>query len=195
MPSIQVVYASRHGGTEGIAQAIGKALKDSGTDAVVVDAATHPDATGFDGYVVGSGVYMGAWLKDGLGYLERNQSTLADKPVWLFSSGPLPNTTVVPRGEDPIENALGPAEGPGSGGRKKVTALADAIHVREHVVFEGAFNPDAAPTNLIERVVRHIPAIKKVLPAGDFRPWPKIDAWARHIATDLTGGRSPARRP
>jgi menaquinone-dependent protoporphyrinogen oxidase len=189
MPKIQVVYASRHGGTEGIAQAIGKALKDSGTDAVVVDAATHPDATGFDGYVVGSGVYMGAWLKDGLEYLEHNKGTLTDKPVWLFSSGPIPNPKIPPRSTDALENALGPADGPGSGGRKKVAALADAIHVREHVVFDGAFNPDAAPTNLIERVVRHIPAIKKVLPAGDFRPWPQIETWARHIATDITAPR------
>jgi len=186
MPRIQVVYASRHGGTEGIAKCIGDALKDSGTDAVVVDAATHPDATGFDGYVIGSGVYMGAWLKDGLEYLERNKSTLADKPVWLFSSGPLPNTNVAPRSEDPIENALGPLDGPGSGGRKKVEALARAIHVRDHRVFEGAYDPDAAPTNVIERVVRAVPAIKKVLPAGDFRPWPQIDTWARRIATDIT---------
>jgi hypothetical protein len=39
---------------------------------------------------------------------------------------------------------------------------------------------------MLERVVRVLPAIKKVLPAGDFRPWPKIDTWARQIATDLT---------
>lgn len=187
MPRIQVVYASRHGGTEGIAKCIGQALKDSGTDAVVVDAATHPDATGFDGYVIGSGVYMGAWLKDGLEYLERNKSQLAHKPVWIFSSGPLPNAVVEQRSADPIENALGPADGPGSGGRKKVDALAQAIHVRDHVVFEGAFNPDAAPTNILERVVRAVPGIKKVLPAGDFRPWPRIETWARRIAADLTG--------
>jgi menaquinone-dependent protoporphyrinogen oxidase len=186
MPRIQVVFASRHGGTEGIAKHIGQALKDSGTDAVVVDAATHPDATGFDGYVVGSGVYMGAWLKDGLEYLESNKSKLADKPVWIFSSGPLPNANGAARSEDPIENALGPADGPGSGGRKKVEALAQAIHVREHQVFDGAYDPDAAPTNMLERVVRAVPAIKKVLPAGDFRPWPQIETWARQIAKDLT---------
>lgn len=185
MTRIQVVYASRHGGTQGIAKRIGETLKDSGTEAVVVDAATHPDASGFDGYVIGSGVYMGAWLKDGLAYLERNKSTLADKPVWLFSSGPLPNAAVGKRSDDPIEDALGPADGPGSGGRKKVEALAQAIRPRDHAVFEGAFNPDAAPTNMLERIVRVLPAIKKVLPAGDFRPWPKIETWARQIATDM----------
>ena len=184
MPRIQVVYASRHGGTQGIAECIGEALHDCGTDAVVVDAATHPDATGFDGYVVGSGVYMGAWLKDGLEYLEHNRATLADKPVWLFSSGPLPSA--VARSTDPIENSLGSLDGRGSGGRKKVEALAEAIHVRDHRVFDGSYDPDATPANLIERFVRAVPAIKKVLPAGDFRPWPQIDMWARRIATDMT---------
>lgn len=186
MPRIQVVYASRHGGTEGIAECIGEALKECGTEAVVVNAADHPDAKGFDGYVIGSGVYMGSWLKDGLEYIDRNRATLAQKPVWLFSSGPLPNAVVPQRSPDPVENSLGPLEGPGSGGRKKVEALAEAVHAREHRVFEGAYDPDAPPTNIIERVVRAMPAIKKVLPSGDFRPWPQIDTWARRIATDIT---------
>jgi menaquinone-dependent protoporphyrinogen oxidase len=185
MPRIQVVYASRHGATQGIAECIGEALTDCGAEAVVVDAATHPDPEGFDGYIVGSGVYMGSWLGDGLDFLARNRATLEARPVWLFSSGPLPVASVTARSTDPIENSLGPLDGPGSGGRKKVEALAEAIHVRDHRVFDGAFNPDAAPTNMVERVVRHMPAIKKVLPAGDFRPWPQIDTWARRIATDL----------
>ena len=69
----------------------------------------------------------------------------------------------------------------------RVRRAAGAIHVRDHRVFEGAYDPDAAPTNLIERVVRALPAIKKALPAGDFRPWLQIDTWARRIATDLKG--------
>lgn len=186
MARMQVIYASRHGGTQGIAQCIGDVLRECGVDAAVVDAATHPDTNGFDGYVVGSGVYMGSWLGDGVDFLARNETSLADKPVWLFSSGPLP--TAKPRSLDPIENTLGPLDGPGSGGRKKVEALAAAIHARDHRVFDGAYDPDAAPTNLLERVVRHVPAIKNVLPAGDFRPWPQIEAWARQIATDLVAG-------
>ena len=58
--------------------------------------------------------------------------------------------------------------------------------MRDHRVFDGSYDPDAAPANLIERFVRAVPAIKKVLPAGDFRPWPQIDMWARRIATDMT---------
>jgi menaquinone-dependent protoporphyrinogen oxidase len=30
-----------------------------------------------------------------------------------------------------------------------------------------------------------MPAVKKALPAGDFRDWPEIEAWAAAIAHDL----------
>jgi menaquinone-dependent protoporphyrinogen oxidase len=184
MPSIQVVYASRHGGTAGIARRIGETLRATGADVEIVDAATRPVADGFDAYVIGSGVYMGSWLKPAMEYLERNQLTLAARPVWLFSSGPLPNAQVA-RKADPLEDALGPTDGPGSGGRKRVTALADAIRVRGHRVFDGAYDPDAPAQNLAERVVKLIPAVKNVLPAGDFRPWEDIEQWARDIAREV----------
>jgi menaquinone-dependent protoporphyrinogen oxidase len=36
-----------------------------------------------------------------------------------------------------------------------------------------------------ERMVRMLPAVKQALPAGDFREWPVIEAWARQIAEEL----------
>jgi menaquinone-dependent protoporphyrinogen oxidase len=36
-----------------------------------------------------------------------------------------------------------------------------------------------------ERLVRLMPAAKRVLPAGDFREWADIEAWARAIAAQL----------
>ena len=187
MRRIQVVYASRHGGTAGIARKIGDVLYDSGAEVEVVDAETHPDPRGFDAYVIGSGVYMGSWLKPGIEYLEDNQLQLAARPVWLFSSGPLPAPSIPRRSIDPIENSLGPLDGPGSGGRKRVESLANAIRVQGHKVFDGAYDPDAPAQNLAERIVKHIPAIKAVLPAGDFRPWPEIEEWARQIAREVVG--------
>jgi menaquinone-dependent protoporphyrinogen oxidase len=37
-----------------------------------------------------------------------------------------------------------------------------------------------------------MPAIRDLLPAGDFRDWPAIEAWAREIAAALTAGKVPA---
>jgi len=38
---------------------------------------------------------------------------------------------------------------------------------------------------MVERVVRLMPASKRILPTGDFRDWDAIDAWAREIAAEL----------
>jgi menaquinone-dependent protoporphyrinogen oxidase len=184
MPRVQVVYASRHGGTAGIAQRIGEVIRRDGVDAVVVDAATQPDPSGFDAYLVGSGVYLGSWLKEGTEYLERNLAALAARPVWLFSSGPVPNANK-PDTSDLLTQSLGPTEGPGSGGHKRIDALSAAIHPRGHRVFLGAYDPNDPPKTMSERLIRLMPAVKNALPAGDFREWDAIEAWSHEIAAQL----------
>ena len=185
MTRVQVVYASRHGGTAGIAERIAEVLRSQGNEVAVGDAADRPDPSGFDAYVIGSGVQIGSWHKEGTEFLERNRTTLATKPVWLFSSGPLPGSSMMEETEDRVELALGPREGPGSGGRKRIEALSAAIHAREHRVFYGAFDPKDPPKSMQERLVRMMPAAKRVLPTGDFREWDAIEAWAQEIAVQL----------
>jgi menaquinone-dependent protoporphyrinogen oxidase len=184
-----VVHASRHGGSAGIAERIGEVLREAGIEAVVGRAADLPDPRAFDACVVGAGVYMGSWVDDGITYLERYAPVLATKPVWIFSSGPLPGSTKEPKTPitDPVELALGPAEGPGSGGRRKLEAAAAQVHPRGHEVFTGAFDPKDPPRTLPERVIRMLPMSKGILPVGDFRDWPAIEAWARTIAAELLG--------
>jgi menaquinone-dependent protoporphyrinogen oxidase len=179
---VLVAYASRHGGTAGIAKRIAEVLESEGADVVVANAAERPDPSAFGAYVIGSGVYIGSWLKEGTEFLERNQSVLATRPVWLFSSGPLPGSSKAPDTTDPLELALGPQEGPGSGGHKKIAAVSATIQPRDHRVFLGAFNPNDPPRSMQERLVRLIPASKQILPAGDFRDWDAIEAWAKTIA-------------
>jgi len=184
---VLIVHASRHGATAGIAERIAEVLRISGLETAVAGAAEMPDPAPYDACVVGGGVYMGSWVKEGTEFLDRYAATLAGRPVWLFSSGPLPGSTKesqVP--VDPIENALGPTEGPGSGGRRRVEELAARIQPREHRVFTGAFDPTDPPKSMSERVVRIMPAAKGMLPAGDFRDWPAIESWAHEIASTLT---------
>jgi menaquinone-dependent protoporphyrinogen oxidase len=185
MTRVLVVHASRHGATRGIAERIGTVLEGEGLEVEVAAASSAPSVGGRDAVVVGSGVYMGSWLDDAIEFLRANQGVLSARPVWLFSSGPLTASKTYDAEKDPIENALGPAEGPGSGGRRKVQELAELIGVREHHVFAGAYDPTQAPKTLAERFVRIIPASKDVLPTGDYRDWPAIDAWAREIAAEM----------
>ena len=185
MARVLVVYASRHGGTRGIAERIGEVLQAEGLEAVVATPEDAPDIDSADAVVIGSGVYMGSWLKEATEFAMRNAASLAARPVWLFSSGPLPGSTRDAGAEDPLTQALGPMEGPGSGGHKKVAALSDAIHPRDHRVFLGAFDPNDPPRTISERFVRMMPAAKNILPTGDFREWPSIEAWAREIAASM----------
>ena len=103
-------------------------------------------------------------------FLDRYAATLAAMPVWLFSSGPLPGSAKESKAPvDPIENALGPAEGPGSGGRRKVEELAARIGTRYHRVFQGAYDPTDAPKTFAERLVRMMLDLQGQPPNGDFR--------------------------
>ena len=187
MSRVQVVYASRHGGTAGIAERIAQVLRGEGADVVLADAADRPDPEGFDAFVVGSGVYLGSSLPQGVEFLERNQTILATRPVWLFSSGPLPGSSKTSDATDPIEVALGPKEGPGSGGRKRIEAASKLIGPRDHRVFLGAFDPHDPPKTMQERPIRMLPPARRVLPAGDFREWDAIEAWAGSIASAMVG--------
>jgi menaquinone-dependent protoporphyrinogen oxidase len=186
MTTVFVAFGSRHGGTRGIAERIGEVLQAEGIETVVAPAGQVGELGAADAFVVGSGVYMGSWLDEPLEFLKRNQETLASRPTWLFSSGPLVGSTKGTPGADPVTDALGPAEGPGSGGRKRVEALSAVIHPREHRVFLGAYDPKDPPKAFSERIVRMMPAAKDILPAGDFRNWEEIEGWAREIAASLT---------
>ena len=188
MTKVLVVYGSRHGGTRGIAERIGEVLRTEGLEADVAAADQVRDVRAADAFVVGSGVYMGSWLKEAVDFIAKNEATLASRPLWLFSSGPLPGSSASKSADDPLADALGPEEGPGSGGRKKIAELSAATHPRDHHVFLGAFDPKDAPRAMSERLVRMMPASKDLLPAGDFRDWEAIEAWARGIAATL---RSP----
>ena len=185
MTKVSVVYGSRHGGTSGIAERIGTVLRADGLEAEVAAADRVKDVDEVDAFVVGSGVYMGSWLDEPLDFLKRHQAILATRPVWLFSSGPLRGSTAAKDGADPIADALGPQDGPGSGGRKKIAELEAVINPRDHHVFYGAFDPKDPPKAMSERLVRLMPAFKGVLPPGDFRDWDEIEAWAHEIAAFL----------
>jgi menaquinone-dependent protoporphyrinogen oxidase len=187
MNKVLVVYASRHGATRGIARRIGDVLRTEGLEVDVAPADHAAGVGGADGVVVGSAVYMGSWLKEAVEFVKRNEVRLAELPLWFFSSGPLPGSSRSKGPSvDPLTDALGPEDGPGSGGRKKVAEISAATSPKDHRVFLGAFDPNDPAKVTSERLVRMLPAVKNALPAGDFREWDAIDAWAHEIAATLT---------
>jgi menaquinone-dependent protoporphyrinogen oxidase len=159
---VLVLAASRHGSTTEIAAAIAEALVRRGLDA---DANAIEDATPqrYDAVVLGSGVYMGHWLEPARRFAEQHAAALAERPVWLFSSGPLgPPEHLVPEG-DPVD----------------VAALLEATGARGHRVFAGRLRKKGLGFG--ERAM--VAAVHA--PEGDFRDWDAIDAWAGEIAHAL----------
>lgn len=158
---ILVAVASRHGSTREIAEAIGDELTDAGHEVTVAEAAAVPSVLPYDAVLLGSAVYMGQWLKEARTFAARHQAALREREVWLYSSGPL--------GEPPHPPP----------GTVDVTAIMAMTQARGHEVFAGALA--LAGLSLAERAV--VRAVKA--PAGDYRDWDAIAAWARGIASAL----------
>jgi menaquinone-dependent protoporphyrinogen oxidase len=166
MDKVLVAYASKRGATAEIAEKIGQVLAQAGLAVDVQSADRVNDLTPYKAVVLGSAVYIGRWRKEAVKFLEANQAALAERAVWLFSSGPTGEGDAVeltqgwrfPKGQQPI---------------------ADRIQPRDVVVFHGAI--DKQDLNFIERfMIKNVKA-----PIGDFRDWDAITAWATSIADAL----------
>jgi menaquinone-dependent protoporphyrinogen oxidase len=153
-----VAYASKHGSTQGIAEAIGGRLRERGVCAEVRPIDDVESLEGFDTLVVGSAVYLGGWMKDAQSFLDRHENDLRRVPAWLFSSGPTK--------DDPMELAVA----------AKQQARLEALGARDHHLFRGAFDPKKL--GLLERTA--LKAAKQ--PPGDFRDWNDVAEWADSIA-------------
>ncbi len=168
---VLVAHASKCGSTREIAEFIADKLRALGVEAEAQSVQEVAGLTDFDAILVGSAVYMGHWMPEAADFVRRNAGVLLDRPVWLFSSGPLllpPGTTSI---SDP---KLMPAE---------VPALIDAVQPREHRIFFGALDPAKLPFKY--RALRKLPAARAALPEGDFRKWDDIEAWAGTVARAL----------
>jgi menaquinone-dependent protoporphyrinogen oxidase len=170
---ILVAYASRHGATGEIAERIAQGLRAAGQPADARPVQEAGDLADYEGFVVGSAVYSTHWLKDATAFVRRNRDLLAQRPVWLFSSGPLGAEATDAKGVD-LRAAFEPRE---------IREFQVAIHPRDHRIFLGALDPGRL--SFAEESCLKLPATRAILPEGDFRDWAQIEGWARGIAQEL----------
>jgi menaquinone-dependent protoporphyrinogen oxidase len=160
--TVLVTYASKYGATQGIAERITRQLERFGMDAYLCPADTVSKPQDFRAAVIGSAVYYGSWLKEATEFVRHNRSILSERPVWLFSSGPL--------GVDVQDDEQQP---------KELLEFQETIKPRDHRMFFGALNPSQL-TFMDRMVFKSLRA-----PEGDYRDWNEIEAWAERIVQAL----------
>lgn len=172
---VLVVYASRYGATQGIAERIAATLRQQGVETTLQPAQRADDPKGYDAAVIGSAAYYFRWMKPATEFVQRNHETLATMPVWLFSSGPLGTESKDAQGRDVCEVTV----------PKEIAEIRDAIKPRDHRVFFGALH--ANKLGFTHRLLLKMPANRDnaIFPEGDFRNWGDIEAWAMSIADAL----------
>jgi menaquinone-dependent protoporphyrinogen oxidase len=176
---VLVAYATRHGSTRGIAERIAQTLERDGLEVTLrpVEQAGSVDA--YDAVVVGGAAYMFKWMKEAVGFVKKHRAVLTSRPVWLFSSGPTGDEPDPEKRRAALEDSV----------PRDFAELAIAIQPRDQKVFYGAYDPDAQPVGLAEslfsRMTSRWPSIREGIPAGDFRDWDEIEAWAHGIAREL----------
>lgn len=164
-----VVYGTTTGSTAGVAERIGDVLKARGVAAEVVAAAGAPDPSGYDVVFVGSGVRASNWHAPVKAWVAAHAGALKKMPVAFYSVG--------------LTLASAPEKA------DEMRAYTDPLVAETGVtpvdvgVFAGSNDP--AAFSFVERTIMKL----MKAPAGDFRDWDAIDAWAAKTADamDLVG--------
>ena len=86
---VLVTAASQQGPTAEIARVFGDVVGERGLDCEVLAPSEVESVEQYDAIVLGSAVYTGHWLQPATALVGRCAGSLARRPVWLFSSGPV----------------------------------------------------------------------------------------------------------
>ncbi|WCH97287.1 flavodoxin domain-containing protein [Streptomyces moderatus] len=158
---VLVAYGTTNGSTARIAEAVADVLRKDGLAVDTLPARSVPSVAPYDAVVIGGGLYAGRWHKDARRFVRRHGRALTERPLWLFSSGPL-DATASERDIPPVP------------GVKKAMARLDA---RGHVTFGGCLEEGAKGwvAGMILRSGK----------GGDFRDFTAIEAWAERVAAEL----------
>lgn len=165
---VLVAHASKRGSTAEIATAVAKTLSEAGLEVDCLNSDEVSDVSPYDAVVLGSAVYMKRWRGDAKHFLRKHSKQLAERPFWVFSSGPV---------GDPDQE-----ENPDWLEPPKIVKKVEELGARDHVVFGGRL--PAEPHGPMEKaMVTGVP-----IEFRDRRDWDQIHTWATGIASGLGAG-------
>ena len=163
---VLVTYASTHGATAEIAEAIRDGLIAHEVDAVSLPVGEAGDPADYRAVVLGSAVYAGRWDPLAIRFLRGNREVLAERDVWLFQSGPL---------NDSADHA--PVQLP-----RRIASLAERIGAHPHETFGGKLDEDSRGFIARNMIANGL--------AGDFRNFERVRAFACEVAAVLSSSVS-----
>jgi len=194
---VLVAYATRHGSTKEVAEAVAAELRGADLEVSVRQITGGLRAEAYDAVVVGAPMIMG-WHKDAVRFLKRNEAALAGRPTACFAAAasltetndesvasvPLfrdPWLVKAPRRTDHLtykERYASPRHY-----LESITDARRAVHFVGVAFFGGSV--DLTTMNILEKLF--VMLIVGASP-GDLRNWEAIKAWSREMLPRLTGG-------
>jgi menaquinone-dependent protoporphyrinogen oxidase len=195
-PRILVAYATRHGSTAEVAEAIAGELRAALTGVDVVPIHDGLDPAGYDAVVVGGPMIMG-WHREAMRFVKRHSDTLSRVPTALFITAASLTETAedgvagVPIFKDPW--LVKEPRQPGKLSYKEryaaprhylgaVLEKAPALRPFAVAFFGGSL--DLTRMNLLEKLF--VMLVVGAAP-GDLRNWEAIRGWARELTPGLRG--------
>jgi menaquinone-dependent protoporphyrinogen oxidase len=166
--TVLVAYGSTGGSTAEIAGWIAEELRTAGLDVRLLPAGEVDDVAGYEALVLGAAMYAGGWHADARRFAKSFAGRFADRPAWLFSSGPLDHTA--------DDTDLPP--------NHQAEAAMQLLPARGHVTFGGRLSAEAH--GWLGFIARRM---KREGDTGDFRNPERIRAWARGVAAEITSAR------
>ena len=167
--SVLVVYATRYGSTQEVAEQVAATLRESGFEVDLAPARQVQSLQGSRAVVLGAPLYIGSWLKDAQRFLARHQAALVELPVAIFTLGPT-------RAEEDVAEVRAQMD-------KQLLKYPWLKPVAVEL-FGGKYDPSKLkfPATLLAA----LPASPLYqAPASDIRDWDAIRTWAGSLAAKL----------
>jgi menaquinone-dependent protoporphyrinogen oxidase len=161
---ILVAYASRAGSTAGIAEAIGKVLREGGMQVDVCPMKEVKTLTEYRGVVAGSAIHGSKWLPDGFSFLKKYRTELSEKRLALFA----------------VCMAMGMDEKYHEGTKEFLASVRGLGNPMSEKVVAGAVDIQKLPS-FSERLIVRMIVGSGMWKVGDYRDWQAVKAWAESL--------------